>query len=192
MARPLSDTAREKMLAAASDIIDTCGAAACTVDEVARRSGVAKTTIYRHFGDRDALVLAVVDDRIHSVEPPDTGSLRGDLRAIVQGYLGAASFDATRKMFIWMLTRSMDDPEFTAQFRNVKVQPKGPTVIALQRGIARGEVDPDIPIELAMHVVQGPFMSMRIIENQTLEPEQFECMIDMIVNALRPRPKEDS
>lgn len=173
------------MLHAAQQIIATDGVAACTVDEVARQSGVAKTTIYRHFGGSDGLVLAVVDGLINRAEVPDTGSLQGDLRIISRGYLRASRVHGTRQMFTWMLNRSMDDPEFAEAYRQVKFQSRGPTVIALQRAIARGEVSPELDLELAMHVVQGPFISKRIIENQEVTDVEFEAMLDMIVKALR-------
>jgi AcrR family transcriptional regulator len=185
MARPLSCSAREKMLHAAHLIVATDGAAACTVDEVARRSGVAKTTIYRHFGGSDGLVLAMVDGLINRTEVPDTGSLQDDLRIICHGYLQASRMHGTRQLFTWMLNRSMDDPEFAEAYRQVKFQSRGPTVIALQRAIARGEVSPELDLELAMHIVQGPFISKRIIENQEVTDADFEALLDMIVNALR-------
>jgi len=49
MARPRSEEARRKVLGAASDLMAARGVASLTIDEVAARSGVAKTTIYRHW-----------------------------------------------------------------------------------------------------------------------------------------------
>ncbi|MEZ5269775.1 MAG: helix-turn-helix domain-containing protein [Microthrixaceae bacterium] len=43
---------------------------------MARRSGVAKTTLYRHFGTTEALVFAVVQQNVAAVDPPDTGTLK--------------------------------------------------------------------------------------------------------------------
>ena len=76
------------MLAAAQQTIVQHGLDACTLDEVARRSGVAKTTIYRHFGDLDELVVTAIDDMIEEVATPDHGSLRADLEAIVRAFSG--------------------------------------------------------------------------------------------------------
>lgn len=172
------------MIAAATEIVTGDGVAACTIDEVARRSGVAKTTLYRHFGGVDALLLAVLDGLVQASPVPDTGSLRGDLRVISQRYLAVARVPTSRQLFTWMLSRSMNDPAFAEQFRRVRVQPRGPTTIALQRAIARGELDPEIDLDLAMHMVQGPMISKRIIENEEPTPEQFDAMIDMIIRAL--------
>jgi AcrR family transcriptional regulator len=188
MARPLSDAARIKILEAAQAIIADEGVAALSIDDVARRAGVAKTTVYRHFGSCDGIVLAAADRQVNSVESIDTGSLRGDLEVIVARYLASTEEPEKRKLFTWMLTRSMDDPEFASHFQKVRVQPQGPTFLALRRALARGEVDPSIPLELAMHIVQGPFMSKRIINNEELTPDDFQVLLDAVVRALRPDP----
>jgi AcrR family transcriptional regulator len=172
------------MIDATREIIASDGVRACTVDEVARRTGIAKTTIYRHFGGVDALVLASVDGMVRAMEPPDTGSLAGDLRVIQQRYLGIARAPAMRELYAWMVSRSMQDADFAAQFRSVRVQPQGATVIALQRAIARGEVSPTVDIQLAMHLIQGPFMSKRIMENEALTDDEFDALLGFIVRGL--------
>lgn len=184
MARPLSADARGRMLRAAADIIGSEGPGPCTVDEVARRSGVAKTTIYRHFGTSEELVFAVVDAGVKRSEAPDTGTLRGDLAIIQRAYLDTARSDAQRRLFGWMVTKSMEADRFAAMFRSVRVQPRGPTVIALQRAIARGEVRADLDIDLAMHLIQGPFTSKRIIAGEDLSVAEFDSLLDAIIRAL--------
>jgi AcrR family transcriptional regulator len=184
MARPLSETARELMIECAREVIGTAGVQSCTVDEVARRTKIAKTTIYRHFGGSDALVLAAVDGMVKTADMPDTGSLLGDLRVIMRRYLKVAQTPASRELFAWMMIRSMQDAEFAAKFRSVRVQPKGPTVIALQRAIARGEVDPTLDPNLAIHLIQGPFMSKRMVENEDLTDEEIETLLGQIARSL--------
>ncbi|MEV4188745.1 TetR/AcrR family transcriptional regulator, partial [Streptosporangium canum] len=57
-----------------------------TVEGVAERSGVNKTTIYRWWPSKAALLAAaLVEADLLAMEPPDTGSLRKDLEALVQG-----------------------------------------------------------------------------------------------------------
>lgn len=172
------------MIQTARAVIVGDGVDACTVDEVARRSGIAKTTIYRHFGSSDALVLAALDGMVKAMDVPDTGSLAGDLRIIQRRYLRIADNPRMRELYAWMLHRSMLDPAFAADFRNVRVQPKGPTVLALQRAIARGEVAPTIDLDLAMHLIQGPIMSKRILEGEPITEAEFEELIDRTVRAL--------
>ena len=79
MARSLSEAARAKMLGAAADLVLDAGVDGFSVDEVARRSGVAKTTIYRHFPSAKELLVAALDQFMTAPPTPDTGSLRTDL-----------------------------------------------------------------------------------------------------------------
>ena len=61
MARPRSDEARRKALDAARDLIVDKGVVNLTIEDVAARSGVAKTTIYRHWPERTSLIVDTVN-----------------------------------------------------------------------------------------------------------------------------------
>jgi AcrR family transcriptional regulator len=186
MSRPLSLTARSKMLRSAQEIMSAHGIDACTVEEVARRSGVAKTTIYRHFGNADDLAMAAVDELIEDIASPDHGSLREDLRSIVLGFRTIVRHDAFRRLFASMLTRAVNDPEFAKVYDQAQETRHVPLRIAIQRGIARGEVDPSIDVETAMYFVQGPFVAKRLIEIGDLTDREIEVFLDLIVRALAP------
>ena len=184
MARPLSESARNKLISAAAEILGSQGVGALSAEEVARRSGVAKTTLYRHFGTTDALVFATVQANVAAREGPDTGTLRGDLAEIHRTYLLVADAQQSRKLFAWMVARSIEDPANRELFRQARVQPRGPTVLALQRAIARGELAPDLDMDLAMHVIQGPLISMRIVDDRAVGDDELERLLDITLAAL--------
>jgi len=175
------------MLEATRAIIVERGVSACTIEEVARRSGVAKTTIYRHYGGLDELIFAAVGQDVAQADAPDTGSLRGDLIEIQRRYVEVARSATVRELFVWMMGRAVTDPAHAELFRAVRVQPRGPTTIALQRAISRGELDPTTDLDLAMHIIQGPFISKRIVDNTDITPDQIETMVDMAIRALGGR-----
>src|ERR1700722_14148851 len=74
---------RETVLATTFQLLSESGVGGFTVDEVARRSGVAKTTIYRHWPTREALVIDACSQISEQPQVPDTGSLQGDVTAIL-------------------------------------------------------------------------------------------------------------
>jgi AcrR family transcriptional regulator len=76
------EAVRDATLKAAYDLLTEIGLSGVSLDEVSRRSGVAKTTIYRHWANRSALLLEACMQYAPRVEVPDTGSLRGDLTAV--------------------------------------------------------------------------------------------------------------
>ena len=189
MARTLSESAKAGLLRATAEILAEEGIGAVSVEAVARRSGVAKTTLYRHFGGIDGLVFGAVGAGVRATPAPDTGSLLGDLREIQRHYLEVARSRINREVFAWMLTRAMQSPEAAALFREARIQPRGPTVVALQRAIARGELPPATDIDLAMHVIQGPLISRRIVENSDLSDAELDVLLEMTVRALGVCPR---
>ena len=80
---------RERVLAATLELLTETGLGGVTIDDISKRSGVAKTTIYRHWPDRSAIVIdACLRMTDGDEEPPDTGSLEGDVRAILTDLAG--------------------------------------------------------------------------------------------------------
>ena len=188
MARRPSPEAHAAIVAATVELLDAGGVDAVTVDAVARRAGVARTTVYRHFGGLDGLIVAggatSAIARVSDQDGPDTGSLRGDLLEIQRRYLAIVASPVNRSVFVWMVTRAMQDPEAAAWFRLVRNQPRGPTVVAIQRAIARGEIPPTVDVEMALHLIQGPMISKRIIDGTELSDDDLETMVDMVVRGL--------
>ncbi len=58
--------------------------------------------------------------------------------------------------------------------------------IAIQRGMARGEVDPNLDLERAMYFVQGPFVANRLVELAELSDADIDFFLDLILKALAP------
>ncbi|WP_422015697.1 TetR/AcrR family transcriptional regulator [Roseateles sp.] len=138
--------------AAVNELQRESGRAALTVPMVAARAGVTPSTIYRRWGDLADLLADVAVERMRpDMEPPDTGSLAGDLQAWSEQYLDEMSSDVGRAMVRDVLagTGQMDGQpvpcrcfEFTAAQIDVilararqRGEPGLPTVDALMDGI---------------------------------------------------------
>jgi hypothetical protein len=57
-------------------------------------------------------------------------------------------------------------------------------MLAPRRAIARGELDADIDVDMAMHIIQGPLISQRIVDNSDVSESDLERILDMTVRAL--------
>jgi AcrR family transcriptional regulator len=112
MPRPLSTSARAKLLEAARELVAEGGPAAVTVDAVAKRSGVAKTTLYRHFENGHDLIVTALRDLPASIETPDTGDLRDDLVELVCRFTQLVNGPEMRRMILSVLSHATDDPDF--------------------------------------------------------------------------------
>ena len=75
---------RARVLATTYELLTESGLAGVTIDDIARRSGVAKTTIYRHWSDRSDLLLEACSTLAPGPAIPDTGTLSEDLRLLLR------------------------------------------------------------------------------------------------------------
>lgn len=90
--RPRSAAAHQAILDAAIDILAESGIEALTVEGIASRAGVGKTTIYRRWPNKELLLVEAVSNIVTADEPlPDNGSIREDLIAIAQVIRGSAT-----------------------------------------------------------------------------------------------------
>jgi AcrR family transcriptional regulator len=132
---------RRAVLAATFEELVASGYGALTVDQVAQRAGVHKTTVYRRWKDRDALIVDALGEHIAADIPiPDTGSLEGDLRAMARELVAWIQSPAGRAILDVMLSDAVRVPEIAAIRRGIfsdRVRRATPVV---QRGVARGEL----------------------------------------------------
>src|SRR5208337_2680176 len=73
---------KEAVLATTHQLMSEAGLGGVSIDAVSKRSGVSKTTIYRHWPSRSALLLDACSTMGAPMETPDTGSLRGDVMVL--------------------------------------------------------------------------------------------------------------
>src|SRR5271163_1989628 len=79
------ERSRDKVLRETYRILSEQGFSGASIDAIAKQSGVAKTTIYRHWPSRADLLLDACAKMGSKFEVPDTGSFRGDIDALVVG-----------------------------------------------------------------------------------------------------------
>lgn len=143
--RPGGRTARtrESVLRAVVDELNDNGYAGATVERVAERAGVAKTTIYRRWGSLDGLLADVMADyAAREIPVPDEGSLDGDLHALSARVVASLGAPALRAAFGMMVKEAATDPaarELLARFLAGRM---ATMAVIIDRGMARGELPP--------------------------------------------------
>ncbi|MDX2380683.1 MAG: TetR/AcrR family transcriptional regulator [Acidimicrobiia bacterium] len=186
MGRPLSDEARERMLRAALEVVVEIGVPGFTIDEVARRSGVAKTTIYRHFDSRNDLLVAALDGSMSVPATPDTGSLRDDLVEFLTSVRPIFADPIVRALFLDLLAASARDPELAAMQQGMMAQRSGPTRVIYERAKRRGDISPDIGYVEAFDIMEGPFILGSLFRPRSLEHVDIEALVDKMLPQLQP------
>ena len=161
---------REAVLAATYALLSEAGIGGVSMDEVSRRSGVSKTTIYRHWPSRSALLLAACATLGSPQAMPDTGSLEGDVQALVDDLaeqLRTAQWPAVLPSIIDAAER---DPEVATLHAALQAGMMTPFTAVIRRARARGELTTGrTDAELVAHIV-GPLFFRRWFSKEPLDP----------------------
>jgi len=186
MARPLSADARDKMLGAAQEIVRDQGLDAFTIEAVAARSGVAKTTIYRHFASANELLLAALSETVDQVPDVDTGDTRADLAQLMQQYVAMAQCPGIHQLFTAVMQRASNDEDFGRLQQGLIAERKLPLRRAIQRGIADGSIDPTIDIDLVAALLEGPLIARVMHDRGEFRPGEIEQLVGLVLRAVAP------
>ena len=183
MARPLSQEAHRKAIEATQAIVTEHGIRGFTIDGVAKRSGVAKTTLYRHWSSGNALLVHALDDLIERVSTPNTGSIASDLFEMMSAFQALASDEAHYKLFADLASASISDPELAAVKHSMMFERARPLREIVSRAIDRGEI-PDIDLELATAFIEGPILAHMIKSHQAFRATEIPTLVKLIARGL--------
>jgi len=129
------------ILAAVVELLGESGYEAMTMDAVAARAHASKTTIYRRWPGKPELVKAAVDGYVAGRLPisADTGSLRGDLMAVMRAMRGHLT-DEFLAMMSGLLHAMRTDPELAGVLRSHLAEDYSAALPIIRRAAGRGEV----------------------------------------------------
>jgi AcrR family transcriptional regulator len=150
--RPRDEGCQRAIEAAAMDLLVEQGFAKLSIEGVAARAGVAKTTVYRRWGSKAALVI---DAFMHSggdrLVSPDTGSVRTDLVLMLRAFLQMVQQQGDLAQAL--VAEQRRHPELAETFRATFLDQRQAVVReVLARGVARGEISSDADVGLLADV----------------------------------------
>jgi AcrR family transcriptional regulator len=153
-----------------------------TVDAIASRSGVSKPTLYRRWphGKPELVADAIRERQAEAGTVPDTGSLRGDLRALVALQTGRLRDDA--HLACGLAAQMRTSPELAAVMREHVVAEEHARVEAiLERGRVRGELAPG-PVSPLFADVAGALVYTRVtITGEPVDAAFAEELVDHVL-----------
>lgn len=152
---------RETVLAATSALLFERGYAGASVDEISRRSGVAKTTIYRHWPTRTDLLRDACSTIGTPLEEPDTGSLETDLIALMTELgqmLQTARWPSVLPSIIDAAER---DPDIAEMYSKLQHGYSAPLAAVLHRAVKAGELPERTDVAMLIAALTGPLFYRR-------------------------------
>jgi AcrR family transcriptional regulator len=160
--RPRDEDVDRRITAAALEVLADHGAEGFSVAEVALRSGVAKTSIYRRYPSRDDLVIGALE-RLNDDLPtlPARGSVRDRLVELLGGIRRRSPAGLHGRLMMQVAATS--DPRLAHLVFERVVRPRQAVLRAvLSEGMATGEIRRDLDVEAWIPLLVGPMLYLRM------------------------------
>jgi AcrR family transcriptional regulator len=153
-----------------------------SMDAVAARARASKATIYRGWPSKPELVMEAIEHRYGgAMEPPDTGTLRGDLLAQLSTVCMAAS-GADGAVFTGLLTAATHNAELAEVMYRCAYETKhGMYESMLKRAADRGEVPVGTTADLLHEVLHAMVTSRRMWQNGPLDDAFVARLVDGVL-----------
>ncbi len=184
--RPRDPRVEGVVLGATRDLLLGKGFGGLTIAAVAEQAGVGKGTIYLRWPDKEALVIAALREAWEPADAPDTGTLKGDLDAIMRG--AAEGMNSTPgALFKSLLGELGANDGLRSLYDELAVRPWDRALAdALSRAEARGELRPGIDARLASDSFFGPLMFTSVLRGKKVAPKQATAMVAMFLQGVSP------
>lgn len=170
---------RQRILQAARDTFATEGFRNAEVTSIARRAGVGKATIYKHFDSKDQLLLTIVDENFKAIRDLALRHLVGaghPLERFERTCLAIAEFLTENREFSKVLIREAGEfmPEIQRIHRTV-VKQNAPFADAFFNALKEEKLLPDLPnqlmLEMLMNLTIGTIYTWTVSENRDLRKD---------------------
>ncbi|MGK5556539.1 TetR/AcrR family transcriptional regulator [Actinomadura kijaniata] len=159
-----------KILRTTRELIEEVGYQALTVDQVAARAGVGKAAIYRRYASKAEMAFAAT---AHGQWPPpltDTGSLHGDLLALVRAFHVPMAAPPARHLVPALIGELAANPELDARFQDTFLAAEQTSFAEIiERAVARGELAGPVDPAIAHLLLLGPLATALYIHNRPVD-----------------------
>ena len=181
---------RTAILDATRELLAEGGVHGLTVEGVAARAGVAKTTIYRRWRSKDELAFAVLIDMVEQfVATPDLDDTRDELVAFVGAAVRILGTTLMGRVMQGLVSDLAADPELARAFRERVVATRVAEVHRLvELGIARGDLRPDTDRGLFHELLFGPVYYRLMLSGAPLDEGLAARIVDAVLPAFAAAP----
>lgn len=180
--RPRIEGEREQQIREVTlEILAEVGYDRLTMDAVAARAKASKATLYRRWSTKGKLVIDALHAGHEAHETPDTGSLRGDLKAMFCG-MGGLTDPQMVAIMSSVITAIGRDREFAEEFRTHFIAAKAEATNDIwERARQRGELRPDVDLDLLSRALAGVVLHQVIVFGEKPTEDLITRVIDQII-----------
>jgi AcrR family transcriptional regulator len=187
---PRAERSKQAILDATRELMNEDGGVrALTVEAVAARSGVAKTTIYRRWRDKWELALdAVMIDMLpRFANPVDVGDTRKELITFVDSVTKLWAAPPYGPAMQGLVSQIATEPELARVYREQVVEPRREQLRpVIERGIARGDLRPHTDLRLVHELLVGPILYRLLLSGPPLDRKLSTSLADAVLDSFSP------
>ena len=186
--RPRSEQADRAIIDAALSLFAESGPEGLCIERVAARAGVGKATIYRRWPGKEDLLLDAIAALKTPLPEPAGRSAREDLVALLGAMCEETADPRRARQFALLLGEGAKYPRLMARYLETVVEPRREVIrTVLRRGIATGELRPDLDVEAALFMLAGAVIARRGPEMGAVPPGYPERVVDELLRGLTAR-----
>jgi AcrR family transcriptional regulator len=183
MPRTRSALAHQKVLDATLELVAESGVEGASMDAIAGRSGVSKATIYKHWPDKEALLLEAMAELhgLHARPKFDSGDIRADMVAVL-AYQPSENAERRKEIAPHFMAYSARNDSFGAAWRDMVMEPPRRELKHLMTlGIKKKELTENLNLDLSLALLLGPILYWYVfLKRATHEPRE---LAEGVVNA---------
>jgi len=187
--RPPKEGTEELVLAAARELEAELGYDATSVEGIAKRAGVAKTSIYRRWPNKGALMYqAVLGSPPDFADIPDTGDVAADLLGVLVANAAGFRERRWRELVGSLMAEALRDADLAEALRTTFFEPRADAIARRVRlAVERRELAPTIDVELVPALLTGPLQYLWIVRGSELGADDLQRIVEAVVGPHRPR-----
>lgn len=185
--RPRRPGVEEAVFEAALGLLATRDYREITMETLAGRAGVSRTTIYRRWPSKAAVVAAAVSSLyLDRVEVPDTGALSEDLVALLSETYRVMA-DGDGRVLEQLVRQSGQNPELVHVVSSILYARRRLYATMLNRAIAREELSPEVDQELLLDLLLGPLWFRLLVSGAPITPAEARSVVQLVLDGALPR-----
>ncbi len=190
--RPRSAQAHKAILDAALELLAQEGFQGLSIEDIAARAGVGKTTIYRRWSSKDDLVIDAIHEIQVDLTTVDTGNFRNDLVILFKAAnQGIMTHPLLPQLVLRLISEFQANPEIFQVFLTQLLIPRIQRFMYMvEQAQARGEIRRDIDWSLALELITGPIFIHLLISHylarsmSSSDDKWIEQMIDAVMDGI--------
>jgi len=158
-----------------------------SIESIAQRAGVARTTIYRHWSSPAAIVIDAFDSLSEPFELEPSGDVRTDLVTVLRRLATGLPESRWASVLTALVAAAEHDPELAERKRALAESRRRATMSLIEDAARRGEIRADVDSELVAAMLAGPLFYRRLLTNEPFDRQLVETIVDVVLAGLDHR-----